>query len=320
MIKKLIMILAGAGVLAITPVQAQQRFVTIGTGGVTGVYYAAGGAICRLVNKDRAEHGIRCSVESTGGSVFNINTMRAGEMDIGVVQSDIQYNATEGLAQFKGDAFSELRAVFALHPEPITLLAAKDAGIRGVRDLAGKRVNVGPPGSGTQVSVGELFDAVGVKMSDLALKAELKPDEQGAALCDGNIHAFFYTVGHPSANIQDPTTTCGAQLVSLTGPAVERLIESKSYYSPATIPAGLYPGNDTDTRTYGVRATLVTTSNLPADVVYTVVKSVFDNFEEFKRLHPALAILSPDDMIANGLSAPLHEGAARYYKEKGWIE
>lgn len=320
MLKQLLLALAGAAVLAIPPVQAQQRFITIGTGGVTGVYYAAGGAICRLVNKDRSAHGVRCSVESTGGSVFNINTMRAGEMDIGVVQSDIQFNAVKGQAQFQGKPYRQLRAVFALHPEPITLVAAKGAGIKGVRDLKGKRVNVGPPGSGTQVSVGELFDAVGMNMNDLGLKAELRPDEQGAALCDGKIQAFFFTVGHPSANIQDPTTVCGAQLVSLTGPEVEKLVASKSYYSPATIPGGLYPNNPSDTETYGVRATLVTTADMPADDVYLVVKAVFDNFDEFKKLHPALSVLEPKDMIANGLSAPLHEGAQRYYKEKGWIK
>src|SRR5690606_33924532 len=174
--------------------------------------------------------------------------------------------------------------------------------------------------SGTQVSVGELFEAVGMSMNDLALKAELRPDEQGAALCDGKIHAFFYTVGHPSANIQDPTTVCGAQLVSLAGPEVDELVESKPYYSPATIPGGLYPNNPRDTRTYGVRATLVTTADLPADDVYLIVKAVFDNFDEFRKLHPALAVLEPEDMVSNGLSAPLHEGAARYYKEKGWIK
>jgi TRAP transporter TAXI family solute receptor len=320
MLKKLLTMLAGAAVLAVPPVEAQQRFITIGTGGVTGVYYAAGGAICRLVHKDRGAHGVRCSVESTGGSVFNINTMRAGEMDIGVVQSDIQYNAIKGRAQFQGKPYEGLRAVFALHPEPITLVAAANAGIEGVRDLKGKRVNVGPPGSGTQVSVGELFEAVGMSMNDLALKAELRPDEQGAALCDGKIHAFFYTVGHPSANIQDPTTVCGAQLVSLAGPEVDELVESKPYYSPATIPGGLYPNNPRDTRTYGVRATLVTTADLPADDVYLIVKAVFDNFDEFRKLHPALAVLEPEDMVSNGLSAPLHGGAARYYKEKGWIK
>jgi TRAP transporter TAXI family solute receptor len=299
---------------------AQQRFVTIGTGGVTGVYYAAGGAICRLVNKDRAKHGIRCSVESTGGSVFNINTIRAGELDMGVTQSDWMFHATKGTSTFKdAGPFSDLRAMFSLHPEPFTVLARKEANIKGFADFKGKRFNVGNPGSGTRASMEELLNAMGWKLSDFALAAELRADEHGPALCDNKIDGFFYGVGHPSANIQDPTTTCGAQLVSLTGPAVDKLVKANPFYAMATIPGGLYANNPNPTQTYGVLATFVTSAKVPADVVYNVTKAVFENFDEFKKLHPALASLDPKKMIKDGLSAPLHEGAARYYKEKGWM-
>jgi TRAP transporter TAXI family solute receptor len=310
-----------AGLAAPDGAGAQQRFVTIGTGGVTGVYYAAGGAICRLVNKDRARHGIRCSVESTGGSVFNVNTIRAGELDMGVAQSDVHYNAVKGLAQFKdGGAFTELRAVFSLHPEPFTVLARREANIRTFADFKGKRFNVGNPGSGTRASMEELLAAMGWTMSDFALAAELKADEHGPALCDGKIDGFFYAVGHPSANIQDPTTTCGAKLVSLTGPAVDKLVQERPYYARATIPGGLYPNNPEPTQTYGVLATFVSSSRVPANVIYEVVKAVFDNFEDFKKLHPALAVLKPESMLKDGLSAPLHDGAVRYYREKGWLK
>ena len=303
-----------------TEAQAQQKYITIGTGGVTGVYYAAGGAICRLVNKDRKVHGIRCSVESTGGSVFNINTIKAGELDMGVAQSDVHYNAAKGLAQFKDGAYTELRAVFSLHPEPFTVLARKEANIRGFADFKGKKFNVGNPGSGTRASMEELLGAMGWKMADFALASELKADEHGPALCDGKIDGFFYGVGHPSANIQDPTTTCGAKLVSLTGPAVEKLVRESPYYAKASIPAGLYPNNPQATETYGVLATMVSSSKVPADTVYAVVKAVFDNIEELKKLHPALGILSPASMVKDGLSAPLHDGAAKYYREKGWVK
>ena len=303
------------------PVSAQQKFVTIGTGGVTGVYYAAGGAICRLVNKDRAKHGIRCSVESTGGSVFNVNTIKAGELDLGFAQSDVQYNAVKGLSQFKdGGAVADLRAVFAVHHEPFTVVARKEANIGKFEDFKGKRFNVGNPGSGTRASMEELLAALGWKMSDFSLASELKADEHGPALCDGKIDGFFYGVGHPSANIQDPTTSCGAKLVSLTGPAVDKLVADKPYYAKVTIPAGLYPNNPQATPTYGVVATVVASAKTPADTIYAVTKAVFDNFDEFKKLHPALAHLKPEDMVKNGLSAPLHDGAARYYKEKGWIK
>jgi len=320
-IRTLALCAAVAASFAVPAAFAQQKYLTIGTGGVTGVYYAAGGAICRLVNKDRAKHGIRCSVESTGGSVFNVNTIKAGELDLGVAQSDVMYNAAKGMGNFKdAGAYGDLRAVMSLHPEPFTVVARKEANITEFTQMKGKKFNVGNPGSGTRASLEELIAAMGWKLSDFALASELKADEHGPALCDGKIDGFFYGVGHPSANIQDPTTSCGAKLVSVTGAAVDKLIADKSYYAPAIIPGGLYPGNPQPTRTYGVLATLVSSSKVPADSVYAVVKAVFDNFEEFKKLHPALANLKPEDMVKNGLSAPLHEGAARYYKEKGWIK
>jgi TRAP transporter TAXI family solute receptor len=315
-------VLAAAGLLAVSGgAQAQQKFTTIGTGGVTGVYYAAGGAICRLVNKDRAKHGIRCSVESTGGSVFNINTIRAGELDMGVAQSDVHFTAAKGQGQFEKEGpFKELRSVFALHPEPATVVAHKNANVKSFADFKGKRFNVGNPGSGTRASLEELLRAMGWKLSDFGLASELKADEHGPALCDGKIDGFFYLVGHPSANIQDPTTVCGAKLVPLTGPAVEKLVKEKPYYATATIPGGLYPNNPQPTETFGVVATFVSSSKVSTKVIYAVVKAVFDNFDEFKKLHPALANLAPERMIKDGLSAPLHEGALKYYKEKGWVK
>jgi hypothetical protein len=313
-------IAAASIALPAAPAFAQGKFITIGTGGVTGVYYAAGGAICRLVNKDRAKHGVRCSVESTGGSVFNVNTIKAGELDMGVAQSDVQYNAVKGVNQFKDGAYADLRAVMSLHPEPFTVVARKEVNAKGFTDFKGKRFNIGNPGSGTRASMEELLGAMGWKTGDFSLAAELKADEHGPALCDGKIDGFFYAVGHPSANIQDPTTTCGAKLVPLGGAAVEKLVKEKPYYAKVTIPAGLYPNNPQATDTYGVLATFVTSSKVPADTIYLVVKAIFDNFEDFKKLHPALAALKPENMIKDGLSAPLHDGAAKYYKEKGWMK
>ncbi len=312
-----------ASVLALAvfaePVVAQQKFITIGTGGVTGVYYAVGGAICRLMNKDRQKTGIRCSVESTGGSVFNVNAIKSGELDFGLSQSDVQYNAAKGEGQFKDGAVSDLRAVFSVHPEPFTVLARPDAGITKFEDFKGKRFNVGNPGSGTRASMEELLKQMGWSLSDFSLAGELKADEQGTALCDNKIDGFFYGVGHPSAAIQDPTTACGAKLIPLTGPAVDALVAKHPYYAEATIPGGMYAHNPEPTKTYGVLATVVTSANVPEEVVYTLVKAVFENFDEFKKLHPAFANLDVKAMIKNGLSAQLHPGAAKYYKEKGWM-
>ena len=315
--------LAAAAVIAFAsfeaPALAQQKFVTIGTGGVTGVYYAVGGAICRLMNKNRAETGLRCSVESTGGSVFNVNAIKASELDFGLAQSDVQFNAAKGEGQFKGNADPDLRAIFSVHPEPFTVLARPDAGVKQFADFKGKRFNIGNPGSGTLLSMEELLKQLGWTKADFALAAELKADEQGTALCDNKIDGFFYGVGHPSAAIQDPTIACGANLISLTGPAVDALVKGHPYYAKATIPGGMYANNPNSTETYGVLATVVTSAKVSDDTVYALVKAVFNNFDEFKKLHPAFAILDPKAMIANGLSAPLHPGAVKFYKEKGWM-
>jgi TRAP transporter TAXI family solute receptor len=317
MLKSALALAVGLGASGV-PAAAQQKFVTIGTGGVTGVYYAVGGAVCRLMNKDRAKTGIRCSTESTGGSVFNVNAIKAGDLEFGMTQSDVQYNAVKGLAQFKDSAISELRAVYAVHPEPFTVLARKEAGVNSFADFKGKRFNIGNPGSGTQASMLELLAALGWSKSDFSLASELKADEQGTALCDNKIDGFYYGVGHPSAAIQDPTTGCGAKLIALDGPAITKLIAEKPYYAKATIPGGMYANNPNPVTTYGVTATLVTSSKTPDDVVYNLVKATFDNFDEFKKLHPAFANLDPKEMVKNGLSAPLHPGAEKYYKEKGW--
>ncbi len=299
---------------------AEQKFVTIGTGGVTGVYYVAGGAICRLMNKERAKHGIRCSVESTAASVYNINTIKAGELDFGVAQSDVEYNAVKGLAQFKeGGAHSDLRAVFSVFPEALMVLSRKEANVKKFEDFKGKRFNVGNPGSGTRATIDMLMANAGMKTSDFTLTSELKPDEHGAALCDNKIDGFGFVVASPAANIQDPTTTCGAKLVPISGPAVDKLVKDYPYFAYATIPGGMYPGNPEATKTFGVVASFVTSAKVPDNVVYAMVSAVFDNFEEFKKLHPALANLDPKDMIKNGMSAPLHPGAVKYYKEKGWM-
>ena len=303
------------------PAAMAEEFITIGTGGVTGVYYPTGGAICRLVNKGRKEHGIRCSVESTGGSVYNINTIREGELEFGVAQSDWQHHAFNGTSKFEeAGAFEGLRAVFSVHPEPFTVVARADSGIKTFDDLKGKRVNIGNPGSGQRGTMEVLLEAKGWGMDAFALATELKAAEQSAALCDNQIDAMVYTVGHPSGSIQEATTACDSVLVTVDGDAVTGLIDDNAFYRTATIPGGMYRGSDADTMTFGVGATFVTSDAVSEEAVYTVVKSVFENIDAFRKLHPAFANLQPEEMATAGLSAPLHAGAAKYYKEQGWIE
>lgn len=307
------------GAMAVGSVQAQQQFISIGTGGVTGVYYPTGGAICRLVNKNRKEHGIRCSAESTGGSIYNINTIRAGELEFGVAQSDWQYHAFNGTSKFEEQGkFENLRAVFSVHPEPVTILARADAGIKNISDIKGKRLNIGNPGSGTRGTWEVIEEALGWERGDLKLASEMKSAETGQALCDGKIDAYFWLVGHPSALTQESLATCDSHLVNATGPEIEKLVADNPYYRSATIPAGMY-NNEEDVTTFGVGATFVSSADVPEEVVYTVVKAVFENFDSFKKLHPAFANLSEAEMISDSLSAPLHDGAAKYYKERGWM-
>ncbi len=314
---------AAAMTLAAGAAQAQddQKFIAIGTGGVTGVYYPTGGAICRLVNRGRADHGIRCGVESTGGSVYNINAIRSGELEFGVAQSDWQFHAMNGSSQFEEQGpFEGLRAVFSVHPEPFTVVARADAGIETFDDLKGKRVNVGNPGSGQRGTMEVLMGALGWSMDDFTLTSELQAAEQSQALCDNNIDAMVYTVGHPSGSIQEATTACDAVLVDVTGEVVDKLVGENPYYRKATIPGGMYRGSDEPTETFGVGATFVTGADVPEDVVYEVTKAVFENFDQFKGLHPAFADLTKEEMVGDGLSAPLHPGAERYYREAGLLE
>jgi TRAP transporter TAXI family solute receptor len=307
------------GVMTAASITVAQEFISIGTGGVTGVYYPTGGAICRLVNKSRKEHGIRCAVESTGGSVYNINTIKAGELEFGVAQSDWQHHAYNGTSKFADNPFPDLRAVMSVHPEPFTLIVRGDSGIDSFEALKGKRVNVGNPGSGQRATMEVVMDAYGIGMDDLALATEYKGSEMAKQLCDDNIDAMIYTIGHPAAAIKEATTTCDAKLVSVTGAPIDKLVADNPFYRVATIPGGMYKGTDGETTTFGVGATFVTSTNVPEETVYIVAKAVMENIEDFKGLHPAFANLDPAQMVKDGLSAPLHDGAARAYKELGLI-
>jgi TRAP transporter TAXI family solute receptor len=310
-------LLAGAAATA----QAQEKFVTIGTGGQTGVYYVVGQSICRLVNRGQADHNIKCTAPSTGGSVANLNAIASGEQDMGVVQSDWQYHAYNGTApdKFPNGANKELRAVFSVHPEPFTVVARKDSGIKTFDDLKGKRVNVGNPGSGARGTMEVVMEKLGWQMSDFKLAAELQSAEQASALCDNKIDAIVFTVGHPSGTIKEATTSCDSVIIPVTGAAIDSLVNDNAYYAKATVVGGTYDGTAADVETFGVGATFVSSTRADEETIYQVVKTVFDNFDRFKKLHPAFANLKEADMITNNLSAPLHPGAERYYKERGWM-
>ena len=297
-----------------------ETFVTIGTGGQTGVYYQVGGAICRLVNRGSKDHDIKCT-HTTGGSVANINGLRNGDINMGVAQSDWQYHAYNGTApdKFPDGAYEDLRAVFSVHPEPFTVVARADSGIESFEDLKGKRVNLGNPGSGARATFEVVMDKMGWSASDFSLAAELKSSEQAAALCDDKIDAIVFTVGHPSGTIKEATTSCESKLINVDNDTIKELAADNDFYAMATIKGGTYRGTDDDVTTFGVGATFVTSTDTSEEVVYEMVKAVFDNFRRFKKMHPAFANLEEANMIKNNLSAPLHPGAIKYYKEQGWL-
>ena len=319
---------AGAFMLSANDADAQskRKFIAIGTGGPTGVYFATGNAICRLVHKEAAEgrksgrkHGIRCSAPSTGGSNYNIGQIRDGELDFGVAQSDWQYHAFNGSGgPWKGKAYKKVRAVFSVHPEPLQIIVRGDSGINGWDDLKGKRVNIGNPGSGQRGTMELLMQQAGWTKKDFKLATELTSTEQSKALCDGKIDAYVYTVGVPNAGVAIATDGCGAKIANFNNALAKSNVTSdKPYYAWATIPKGTYKTTAKDVTTWGVKATFVTSADVPADVVYEVTRAVFENIDDFRKLHPAFRNLDPKVMVKDGLSAPLHPGAAKYYKEKG---
>ncbi|MDX2073575.1 MAG: TAXI family TRAP transporter solute-binding subunit [Alphaproteobacteria bacterium] len=302
-------------------VRAADKIITVGTAGVTGVYYPAGGAVCRLMNRGRKEHGFRCAVESTGGSIHNLEAIRKGDLDVGVVQSDMLYNAYNGTEIFSDvGADQKLRILFSLHPEPFTVVARKDAKIINFDDLKGKRVSLGSPGSGMRATMEDLMKKEGWTEKTFSKVVDIKSSDLSSALCGNEVDAIIYAGGHPNGTIQQLTGACETRLVNVSGPVIDEFIASHPFYSYATIPGGMYNGNPKDVKTFGVKAVLVANEDLGDDVTYEMVKSVFERLDDFKTLHPVFATLNADRMVRDTDITPYHEGALRYFKEKGLVD
>jgi TRAP transporter TAXI family solute receptor len=298
---------------------AETSFVSVGTGAMSGLYYPVGRALCDLVNQGRREHGVRCSAEPTIGSVYNVDGLRAGELDLALVQSDVQYAAYNGRGRWQGAPYSGLRSILSLYPELVTILARRDAQVGDVEGLKGKRVDIGRPGSGAQATWEAIEAALGWARADLKLAAELKPDSAGSALCANEVDASVQLVGHPSAWLAQRLGQCDLALVSVAGPAIAELVVGRPYYRPGEIPAGVYGGNAA-TPTFGVSATLVASAELPDAVAYSIAKSAIEGVDQLRSRRPALARLEPEEMVRASLTAPLHPGAERAYRELGLIK
>ncbi|POF30095.1 hypothetical protein CLV41_107121 [Roseibium marinum] len=296
-----------------------QHFITIGTAGVTGVYYPAGGAICKIVNLSRAEHGVRCSLETTLGSISNIRLIRSGELDFGYVQSDWQHHAYFGTSVFETSGpFKDLRSVFSLHSEVATVVVREEAGFQEFDDLKSAKINIGSKGSGSAASWNALIGSLGWTRQDQRNLSNLTTSELSEALCSGKIDAYFELIGHPASLIEETQDQCDIRLLGIENDAVDTVLSEMPYYTKATIPAGFY-GFSGPVGSLGVVATLVTSARMPDDIVYTVVRAVFEYFDSFKRLHPALSRLEVEEMVSQRMPAPLHPGALKFYREQGLL-
>ncbi|MDN2663794.1 TAXI family TRAP transporter solute-binding subunit [Psychromonas sp. 14N.309.X.WAT.B.A12] len=299
---------------------AQDKYVSIGTGGISGVYYPTGGAICFLLNQVRGLDNIHCDIKSTPGSIYNLEALKQKQIDVVVVQSDWQFHVYKGSSLFKKEGkFSDLRSLFSVHSEPFTVLAREDANIQRFEDLKGKRVNIGAANSGQRATMEMLLDLYHWQASDFEALTSLTPSEQAQALCDQKIDAIVYVVGHPNSSIKEATSACKTQLVNITGEKISTLIDTHRYYESANIAAGMYRGSPDKTETFGVGATIVTTASLPDHIAYEMVKAVFEHHQEFIQLHPSFKGLTKQEMVSQYLTAPLHPGALRYYKEVGLV-
>lgn len=307
-------------VLALTTraqLAAAEENIVVGTGSIYGVYFQVGRGICGLVNQN--VENVKCSAVPTAGSLFNMDAVRDFAFEVGIVQSDVQYKAykrTGGL-EFVDVGYESIRTLFSVHGEPFTLVARRDSGIRSLADLEGRRVNLGNPGSGQRATMEVVMEAMGWTPKSFALAGELPASQQSLALCHGQIDAMVYVVGHPNKSIAKATDLCDAVIVDVQGPQVDRLVAVNPYYSYMSIPGGTYKGNDKAARTFGVRATVVVHEDMDEGMAYDIVKAVFDNIDKFRRMYPAFGHLDPKRMVREGLTAPLHDGAVRYFREKG---
>jgi len=293
--------------------------IMIGTGSKDGVYYYAGKALCRIINTK--VKGVVCEVLDTPGSLYNLSNVRDGGLDIGVAQSDWQYHAVKGTGpvKFMDGAFTNLRALFSLHAEPFTLVVRRDAGITRLDQIVDHKVNIGNPGSGQRATMEVVMRAMNWSHKDFKHVEEFNASEQSLALCNNRVQAMVYTVGHPNASVSKAAKLCNATIATVDGPVIDKLVAANPYYSYTEIPGNMYPGITDPVKTFGVTATVVTSSDLATDTVYEIVRALFENLDDFRKLHPAFNVLQPEKMVRDGISAELHEGAKQYYREKGLL-
>ena len=295
---------------------AEGAFVSVGSGSAGGVYYKVSKSLCGLVNRELSGREVWCSPEATPGSVYNLQRLRTGELDFALVQSDVQFYAFTGSNAWLGNAFPGLRSVLSLHQELVTVLAPADSAIDSLGGLKGRRFNIGSAGSGTRATWDALEGSLGWSADAGVRKLAVKPDAAPSMLCGGDLDAILLLVGHPSPFVQRHLSSCGMKFVAMDGPQIDSFVSTHPYYERGAIQASAY-GTDRDVPTFGVRATLVTAAHIEDKLVYALAKAVLSNLEEFKMLAPALRSLQASQAMEVGLTAPLHPGAERAFRELG---
>lgn len=313
--KLLSLLIAALGLVGLA--FAQRQFITIGTASVVGIYYPVGGATAQIINQ--ANIGLRATVEATGGSEANIVLLRDGELDLALAQSDVVFQAYNGVIRpaFEGNPVESLRTLMGLHAEPLHLVCRAEAGVSSVFDIRGKRVNIGNPGSGIRFTTEQALQALGIGLDEFTAEG-LTGAESVDFLRDGRIDCLFYTIGIGGAALMDISTTLDVVFIEMDTPELRALVDEFPYYAFTTVPAGTYRGQDEDINLFGVKALFVTTTNLSEENAYNIVKAILDNLDRFRNTHPALRFLEAEDFLT-GLGAPLHPGAERAYREAGML-
>ena len=316
--------LAALVVTALGATPSRSAEIVIATGEEGSLYHQVGRSICHVLR--RKAEGLTClplptSAGDTTESVANLHNVRGGAVELGLAQADSQFYAVEhsGPFQFVDATFENLRSVFSLHSQEFTLLAHANSGIRKIDDLKGRRVNIGSPGSTQRRLVDQVMAAMGWSNDDFLLAEELPSAQQSLSFCHDRVEAIVYTVIHPDPTVKRVAELCDAVVVAVEDPKIDKLVSETAFYSRANVPGGLYARNDKPVATFGVTTTLVSSTDIESETIYAFVKAVFDNFETFKAAHPAFGDLEPDRMLREGLTAPLHEGALRYYREMGMM-
>jgi TRAP transporter TAXI family solute receptor len=298
----------------------QRRLVTIASGWVVGVYYPLAGAMSRIAYNAK-DLNIRATVESSGASVANAQLIASGDADFALLQNDIAYYAANGtgLAAFQGKPVKNMGGIFTIYPELVQIVATTASGVKSVADLKGKRVVLGPQGSGTEQNALQILEVHGIREADLGKAERIDAAAAGDQLKDGRVDAAFFTTGLGAAVIVDSYVSGKVALVPVGAAEGEALKRKYPFYTMERVPANTYKGQEREITTPAVLAMMVARSELPEDLVYRFTKAIFDDLKQFHAAHAAARSLTLESALS-GMPIPLHAGAQRFFKEKGLVK